>query len=132
MTKTRWNGIDGVGDAYTRTPALSFERCDKYGPFGWANAADRDLRRIREFLGGLKMLKLGEIFGERRRGNHRPRPDQLGQPAQDRLKVLRLAPERLASLRLTKRERIWAVVDGSVLALLWWDPLHQVWPRRSP
>jgi hypothetical protein len=36
--------------------------------------------------------------------------------------------KRIVSLRLSGRERIWGVMEEGVLAVLWWDPLHSVYP----
>ena len=115
---------------FDSTPAWSFALCDIDGPFGWRAASQSDLLRVFRHLGLLEKSKLSEIFGERHRKNHQPRPDQLGKTARDRLQALKLDPERLLSLRLTRAERIWLVREGTTLALLWWDPHHLVWPRK--
>ena len=112
-------------------PTWSFLLCDISGPFGWDTTQDGDLLRVIVFLKNLEQSKISEIFGQRNRGNHQPRPDQLGPTAQGRLKELRLEPERLASLRLNKANRIWAIRDRSILSLLWWDPNHLVWPDKN-
>ena len=113
-------------DPNQSTPTWSFSLCDFDGPFSWESA---DWPQLTAHLKLLEQSRLSEIFGERRRGNHQPRQEQLSTTAQDRLKELRLDPERLVSLRLNQPRRLWAIRDGSVLALLWWDPHHLVWPR---
>ena len=120
-------------DHFQDKPTWSFARCDMSGPFGWDIASKENLIHVMKHLGDLEKSKLSEIFGERHRGNHQPRIDQLGEPAQDRLLKLKLAPERLASLRLTSAERIWAMrdYDKPVLSLLWWDPTHSVFLSRK-
>ena len=119
-----------ASDPNQSTPTWSFSLCDITGPFGWDTAQDDELLQVIAFLGNIETSKLSEIFGQRHRGNHQPRPEQLSPTAQDRLKELKLEPERLASLRLNQARRIWAIRDGSILSLLWWDPHHLVWPQR--
>ena len=34
----------------------------------------------------------------------------------------------LFSLRLSSRERIYGILDGPVLKILWYDPEHAIWP----
>ena len=115
---------------FRSTPTWSFAQCDFGGPFGWGTAEQSDLLRVFKHLGHLEKSTLSEIFGERHRKNHQPRPDQLGKTARNRLQELGLAPERLISLRLTGAGRIWLVREGTILALLWWDPHHLVWPQK--
>lgn len=118
-------------DDNQRKPAWSFLFCDFDSPFGWNAASKEDLLQVVHHLGELERLTLAEIFGQRNRGNHQPRPQQLGKPAQSRLKKIKLDPERLVSLRLTGTKRIWLIREGSILSLLWWDPQHQVWPQAT-
>lgn len=48
---------------------------------------------------------------------------------QKRLNELRLDDyNELFSLRLSAKERVFGVLFGNVLKLLWYDPEHQVWP----
>ena len=99
------------------------------GPFGWDTATQDELLEVMNYLRTIERSKLSEIFGERNRGNHQARTDQLSSCAQERLTTLRLDPDRLVSLRLASAKRIWAIRQESVLSLLWWDPHHLVWPR---
>lgn len=62
---------------FGRTPTWSFAQCDIGGPFGWGTAEQSDLIRVFKHLGYLEKSTLSEIFGERHRKNHQPRPDQL-------------------------------------------------------
>jgi hypothetical protein len=41
--------------------------------------------------------------------------------------------EAVLSLRISARERVWGILDGPALQVLWWDPEHQVYPveRRN-
>lgn len=118
-------------DTRQNTPTWSFALVDIDGPFGWDTATQDDFLSIIQHLRSLEKSKLSELFGDRRRKNHQPRSDQLGKEARKRLTTLKLDPDRLVSIRLTGANRIWAILDGSVLSLLWWDPYHLVWPQGS-
>ncbi len=39
--------------------------------------------------------------------------------------------DALVSLRLGAKKRIWGVLEGSVLYVLWWDPHHEVYPSKK-
>ena len=72
-----------------------------------------------------------DASGGRKKGNNNhPVPiEKLIPPARKRLKELRLNDiSHLFSLRLTSEIRIWGILDGFVLKLLWYDSGHQVCP----
>jgi hypothetical protein len=55
-------------------------------------------------------------------------------PAQDSLEAMGQDDvEAVLSLRISARERVWGILDGPALQVLWWDPEHQVYPveRRN-
>ena len=100
-------------DIFQHSPTWSFALCDFDGPFGWGTAEQRDLLRVMEHLKHLEKSKLSEIFGERRRGNHQPRPDQLGKAAQDRLSELRLDPNLVEGMSYTLTATADRAIAGS-------------------
>ena len=59
------------------------------------------------------MIQVADLPGENQR-----RLREIGQHDVD----------RLISLRVSSRERIFGILDKAVLRLLWWDPEHQVYP----
>lgn len=72
-----------------------------------------------------------DASGGRSHGNNNhdiPICDLIPQ-ARRRLKELNLDDiSSLFSLRLTGQQRIWGILDGNVLKLLWFDPKHQICP----
>ncbi len=116
------------GTSFLKKPSWGFSLLDMNGPYGWRTANKGDFVRVFEHLRNMEKLKLSEILGERHRGNHQVRPNQLSSKAQHRLKKLGMAPDKLISLRLDGSTRIWLIQEGLVLSLLWWDPYHLVWP----
>lgn len=61
--------------------------------------------------------------------NHEVPICDLSSAARRRLKGLKLDDiSSLFSLRLTGQQRIWGILDGNVLKLLWFDPEHEICP----
>ena len=74
----------------------------------------------------------GEILGKSGDKHHSIDVHRLSKTAQDRLREIRLDDiDDVISLRVTGQERIFGVRFGSVLRLLWWDPLHEVCPSQK-
>jgi hypothetical protein len=70
-----------------------------------------------------------EILTDGRKQNHFIGVWQICMDAQRRLEDLGYGDlKRILSLRLSARERIWGVMEAGVLAVLWWDPDHTVYP----
>ncbi|MGH9069353.1 MAG: hypothetical protein ACRD0J_17955 [Acidimicrobiales bacterium] len=83
-----------------------------------------------EKLGYYEGSTIDELAGPR--GLKRIPVDHLGATAKRRLGELDLDDyDSLWELHLTGKQRLWAVRDGPVLALLWWDPNHQVCPSHK-
>jgi hypothetical protein len=113
---------------YHLKPAWRISRLEFCDPYGW-HEIDRDtLNRIRERLGSLEAMTWQEIIGNK---NHPIRTVQLCKAAQDRLTDLHLDDvDRMTSLRLTGKGRIWGFVNQGIMTLLWWDPDHEVYPMN--
>mgnify|MGYP001019726695 CR=1 FL=1 len=61
--------------------------------------------------------------------NHEIPIERLIPEAQKRLEELHLNDiDSLFSLRLTGKQRVWGILDGSVLKLLWLDMNHEICP----
>ena len=55
--------------------------------------------------------------------NHEVEVGRLCTDARKRLVALHLDDiDKLVSLRLSGKERVWGIRDADVLQLLWWDP----------
>ena len=100
---------------------------DLDGPWGW-NRVDRNvfffdiLPKIQEF----ERQVWSEILN---RNNHEVFVFQISKQAQKRLEQIQLDDiEKLVSLRLTGRQRLWGIKINNILKILWWDPNHEVFP----
>jgi hypothetical protein len=61
--------------------------------------------------------------------NHAIPVADLTREAQDRLaEIGQDDVDELFSLRLSAKERIFGILDESVMRVLWWDPDHRVCP----
>lgn len=70
-----------------------------------------------------------EILVKGKKRNHSVAITQLCAQAQKRLRDSGQADlEELVSLRLSGPERVWGILREGVLAVIWWDPNHEVCP----
>jgi hypothetical protein len=86
-------------------------------------------RSIHARLAAFETMTWREILAEAHTQNHFIGVWQLCGDARRRLEDLGYGDlKKLVSLRLTGRERIWGIMEEGVLAILWWDPDHTVYP----
>jgi hypothetical protein len=105
------------------------------GPFSWQNVT-RDIlwNDLHPYLKSLETMTWDEILkasGGRSRGNnnHDVDVDQLGEEAKRDLTDAGVDDvDKVFSLRVNARMRIWGIREGRVLSLLWFDPEHMVYP----
>lgn len=69
-----------------------------------------------------------EILVRSKKQNHSIVVTDLCSEAQLRIEEKGLLLEKVVSLRLSARERVFGYLENGVLVLLFWDPLHQVCP----
>jgi len=68
--------------------------------------------------------------GDKRLHHYMPVSDICSE-AQRQLEDKKLGDtDSLVSLRIKQRERVWGILQGSALLLLWWDPEHLVYPMN--
>jgi hypothetical protein len=115
---------DAPRSTHNEKPAWRFTALDTDGPWCWTKIADARyvIGKLRHF----ETMTWGEI---RARGSHAIAVSDLVSEAQARLEAIKQGDiESVFSLRLTGRERVFGILDGATLKLLWWDPLHEVCP----
>jgi hypothetical protein len=111
-------------------PAWSLAYVDHDGPFGWSGCQSRDdLKEVAERLRNFESMKWQQL---REGGSHVVEVAQCSAEAQKRLQELRRDDiDALYSLRISGKKRVIAVKLDHLLALLWWDPEHQVCPSEK-
>ena len=80
-------------------------------------------------------MQWGAIFQDSHKNSHHSVPiEKIILEAQKRLRKLGYKTEQLQGLlisfRLTGKKRIWAIREGNLAYVLWWDPEHKICPPR--
>lgn len=113
-------------------PAWRVSILETQDPYGWHTIDLTTFEHIRERLRNFETMTWRDILIVGKKQNHSVAVDRLCKQAKDRLEQLSLfGVEKLVSLRLSARERIWGIqdpMDKAVLKLLWWDPDHEICP----
>ncbi|MDQ2731149.1 MAG: hypothetical protein M3Y56_05780 [Armatimonadota bacterium] len=112
----------------TIRPLWSFKYIDVGGPWCFGVMSGETLRTVLQRLKGFESLTWSEL---RSQGSHDVELFNLIKEAQERLIELKQEEiDALYSLRVSNKERIWAIKQGHILRLLWWDPEHQIYPYQ--
>lgn len=105
------------------------ECVDEFG--AWHKMAPGTLHEIRTKLSSFESMTWNEILVGGQKQNHSVRIDKLVPTAAQRLIDLNLDDcEKLVSLHLSGKQRIYGIRHGATLLLLWWDPEHQIYPTE--
>jgi len=106
-------------------PVWQFSLLDCEGSWSW-EAIDTEILKK---LGNFETRTWGEIEGNKEEGSHLVKVDDCPNPlVKERLKQLELDDiDELFSLRLSGKERIFGILDGFILKILWYDSEHKIW-----
>lgn len=117
-------------DIYSQHKACwAFSRMDCGGAFGWEKATFDDLQEIRNVLCNLETMTWNEIFLEAKKQHHSCDVEGLSSVACKRLIEIKMDDQdKLWSIRLSSKKRLWGILDRGVFYVLWWDQNHQVYP----
>jgi hypothetical protein len=115
-------------DFYKHRPTWRVGSMQMVHPYGWHEVSSEHLHHVRERLSHFEKMTWKEILIDGKKFNHMVKVNRLCAPAQARLTEVAGDLDQLTSLRLMAKERVWGILDGSVLQLLWWDPDHEVCP----
>jgi hypothetical protein len=115
-------------DFYSRFPSWRIARVQFCTPWGWHGLTTTEVQYVHEKLSHFERMTWREILMDSKKQNHSVGVWQLCSAAQKRLEELGYGDlKRITSLRLAGRERVWGVMQEGVLAVLWWDPNHEVY-----
>ncbi len=114
------------------TPAWQFHRCDdEHTLWGWGKLDGKAYLDIIKNLHGFETMTWNQIkqaAGGRSSGtnNHTLSIDEFVKEAKKRLEELKISDEyeKLFSLRLENKLRLYGIRDGRVLRFIWHDPYH--------
>ena len=97
-------------------------------PYGWHTVEGSKFLEIKEKLQNLERMTWNEILVQDQNRNHYVDTGQLAKEAQKQLETMKLEHDRMVSLRLSGKERLWGIMSEGVLEIIWWDPDHKVYP----
>ena len=112
----------------------SFGSIDWDGPFGFRHITPEDLAAVIRLLAEVEYLSGSEL---ERKGYKAIPINHLSPAAQERLAALQMggmrqSPTGLREFRIGPSKRLWCIQRGQKhLALLWWDPRHEVYLTRG-
>lgn len=107
-------------------PIWSFASVDLGGPWKFSAIPQEDLADVLQKLGSFEGMTWEQLGS---RGCHEVRVDELDKQARDRLRQLNQnSLDKLYSIRMDGRSRIWGIRRQNVIQILWWDPQHLVYP----
>jgi hypothetical protein len=117
-----------TGDRYV---AWRFGMVDFNGPWCWTRMSADKQTEIYRKLSNFEKKAWTEFEGKG--GNKNIPLSNLCVAAKKRLNSLKLddADGSLYELRTAGKERVWAIRQGDILHLLWWDPEHEVCPSKG-
>jgi len=97
------------------------------GPWGWDGIkGNLLLTEIIPRLHAFESMQWAAVEGAS--GSHFVARDAIAAEARARLVELGIEADRIFSLRISGRRRIWGTRDVAILRVLWWDPDHTVCP----
>jgi hypothetical protein len=115
-------------DYWSRHPAWRLHQIQMADPWGWHTLTNAEVAFIREKLAFLEQKSWSDILIVAKKQNHLVPVNNLCSKAQARLRALNINVDELLSLRLGSKERIYGILDQGVMSVLWWDPVHEVYP----
>ncbi|MBK8980500.1 MAG: hypothetical protein IPM29_31750 [Planctomycetes bacterium] len=117
-------------DPGRQPPSWNVQLLDHEGPFGWSHLKKRDvLGTILGKLSHFERMTWAEIQQGAGCHNVKLSHPKFASEAHRRLREIGQDDiDELFSLRLNGKSRVWGILFGSVLRILWWDPEHNVCP----
>lgn len=99
------------------------------GEWGWHKATPQDLmKKVIPTLHDNESCTWAQLGGGSRH-NHFISVDVIDAVARKRLEKVWMEdlPDKLVSLHIAGKTRVWGVRQGRICRLLWWDPEHTVY-----
>jgi hypothetical protein len=99
------------------------------GPWGWGDMDAKTLKYVHGKLAQFETMTWAEV-NHPNTGCHPIKVIDLCSKAQKRLAEIKVFEfeEELFFLRLSGKERLWGIRERHVFKILWWDPMHEVYP----
>lgn len=115
-----------------RHPSWQIALLQMVNPWGWHILEKTKVAEIQTKLAEFEKKPWSEILGKNHKQNHKIKVIDLHNEAQKRLTDIGQDDiDKVVSLRLSGKERVYGILDGEVLRLLWWDPGHEICPSKK-
>lgn len=122
---------------YSMMPTWSFKYLDNnYEKWGFIHVKDINstiISKLKDYE-GMTWKEIIETSGGRTNGNnnHFENISDLILEAQKRWKNLKLDEyDRIFSLRLTGKQRLYGILDNGVFKIVWFDQKHEIYPSKK-
>jgi len=97
--------------------------------FGWQRVDREQILEIRQRLSHLETMTWSSILVSAKKQNHSVEVYKIIPEAQAWLAEREILLDKITLLHCSNKEVIWGyLAENGVFVLLWWDPLHQVYP----
>ncbi len=119
-------------DVYGRSPVWRFANVDHDGPWSFAKIDSATLVGLLTKLCSFESMTLRELFAPGEKHGKRYQVAQM--PAHARKRLTEIERDDLTDmvrLRCGGAPRLYGYLQEHVFHVLWWDPLHQVWPSTK-
>ncbi|HEV2642906.1 MAG TPA: hypothetical protein VGT98_09375 [Candidatus Elarobacter sp.] len=112
-------------------PAWRLSNLRMKEPFGWNAIARDDMIQVVEHLKSLESMTWSAILIGAKKHNHRCDVERMCRAAQTCLiEDWQGGADEILTMRLTNKKRVWGILEGPIVYLLWWDPTHAVYPSE--
>jgi hypothetical protein len=99
------------------------------GPFGWDSIDRDDMKQVVAHFKSLESMTWSDILVAGRKHNHHCDVGGMSREAQTCIEEdWQGGADDVLTIRLTNRKRVWGILEGPIVYLLWWDPDHDVYP----
>lgn len=114
-------------------PVWKTQAMDMDDEWSWKKVSYNDIcEKILPRLKSFETMSWNDIINQSHREHKFMDVEKLSLKAQKRLEKLRLFDvDMLFSFRLMGQPRLWGIVQENVFNMLWWDPLHTVYPTKK-
>lgn len=108
-----------------------FNRVDLEGPWCLSKITREDHVALIKFMAATEAKTVAEVFD-----GHVGKDEDVaaGSPNADAMaRARQIYPEeseRMASLHVSGKHRVWGLRHDPEFAVIWWDPEHEIWPTK--
>jgi hypothetical protein len=109
-----------------------FRHVDHDGPWGFDRMTGEELCGLMKTLASFETMTMGEAFNGGYPGKDYDIEEMPAREARDRLDAIGLADmTKISVFRLSGVQRLYGFRCENVFHVVWWDPLHQIWPSAK-